>query len=284
MPSAHVRTVSIGDDRRVAYAEYGVADGRPCLFLHGTPGSRLLGRLFDDAAHRADVRLLAIDRPGYGRSAPWPTRTLPTTPAFVGPVLDDAGVDRVDVVGFSGGGAHAFALAANAPDRVGTVDVVSGAVPPSLASGTPPARRLLERLATTAPTVLGALFRGQAWLADALTPAAVVAAYTTAEGRAALPPDVAALVARDFVEAVTRTRRGAITELRVLGRPWGVSLDRIDRPVRLWHGGDDANVPVDGVRTLRDRLPDARLTVFEDADHLTALIGDRAAILDRSDD
>jgi len=124
--------VPIDDDRHVAYAEYGDPAGHPIVFLHGTPGSRRLGRLFDDAARREGVRILAPDRPGYGRSSPWPTRDLSDTGAFVAPVLDDAGVDRAGVVGFSGGAPHALAVAATHGDRVTAVDVVSGATPPSV--------------------------------------------------------------------------------------------------------------------------------------------------------
>ncbi|AZH24912.1 alpha/beta fold hydrolase [Haloplanus aerogenes] len=273
-----VDCVPIDDDRHVAYAEYGDPTGRPVLFLHGTPGSHRLGRLFDDTARREGVRLLAIDRPGYGRSSPWPTRDLTDTGAFVVPVLDDVGVDRAGVVGFSGGGPHALALAATHGARVERVDVVSGATPPSVGE-TPTTQRLLETLASTAPSLLRGLFRGQATLAEFFPPAVVVSQYTTAEGRASLSDDVAALVARDFVEAFAQTRRGAVTELRLLSAPWPFSLSTLDVSVNLWHGANDTNVPVEGVRRFCDRLPDAQLTVFEDADHLTTLLRSRSSVV-----
>lgn len=276
-PAESVDYVSTDDDRRVAYAEYGDPAGRPVVFLHGTPGSRLLGRLFDDTAQRAGVRILAIDRPGYGRSSPWPTRDLADTGAFVEPVLDAAGVDHARVVGFSGGGPHALAVAATHGARVDRVDLVAGATPPAVGE-TPTAQRLLETLAETAPSLLCGLFRGQAMLADVL-PTVVVAQYTTAAGRASLADDVAALVARDFAEAFADTRRGVVTELRLLSQRWPFSLSGLDVPVRLWHGADDTNVPVAGARCLRDRLPDASLTVFADADHLTTLLRSRSPIV-----
>jgi pimeloyl-ACP methyl ester carboxylesterase len=259
--------VAVADDRHVAYAEYGDPAGRPVLFLHGTPGSRRLGRLFDAPARREGVRLLAVDRPGYGASSPWPTRDLTDTGAFVAPVLDDAGVDRVGVVGFSGGGPHALAFAATHPDRVTSVDVVAGATPPSCPP-TPHAQRLLGRLASTTPRLLSGLLRVQARLAG-VSPAVVVSQYAETDR---IPDDVATLVARDFADAVSASRRGALTELRLLAAPWNLSLASVGRPVRLRHGTRDANVPIDGARTLRDRLPDARLTAVEDADHLTALL------------
>jgi pimeloyl-ACP methyl ester carboxylesterase len=262
------------DDRYAAYAEYGDSAGRPVLFLHGTPGSRRLGRLFDAPARREGVRIVAPDRPGYGESSPWPSRDLTDTGAFAAPILDDAGVDRAGVVGFSGGGPHALAFAATHPDRVTSVDVVAGATPPSC-SPTPRVQRLLGRLASTAPRLLSGLLRGQAWLAG-VSPAVVVSQYAETDR---VPDEVVTLVARDFVDAVSASRRGALTELRLLATSWELSLAAVDRPVRLRHGANDANVPIAGVRTLRDRLPDARLTVVKGADHLTALLRSRDPVV-----
>ncbi|WP_251344246.1 alpha/beta fold hydrolase [Haloplanus halophilus] len=271
-----LRTVSTADDRRVAYAEYGDPDGAPVLFLHGTPGSHVLGGLFDAAATRAGVRLLAPDRPGYGRSSPWPARELPDTDAFVAPVLDDAGVGTVGAVGFSGGGPHALALAATRPDRVDAVDVVAGAPPPSLDHRPPAAQRLLVALAGTTPRLLGGLLGVQAWVAERLPPRAVVSQYTA--DVADLPDGVAERVRRDFVTALAR-RRGAVTEFALLDRDWNVPLASVEPPVRLWHGDGDTNAPLAGARRLRDRLPDADLTVFDGADHLSTLLRARAPVV-----
>jgi pimeloyl-ACP methyl ester carboxylesterase len=280
-PSSSIETVRIAGRRRVAYAEYGGPPGRPVLFLHGTPGSHRLGRLFADAARRHGVRLLAPDRPGYGDSSPWPERDLTDTGAFVAPVLDDAGVDRAGVVAFSGGGPHALALAATHGDRVESVDIVAGATPPSAPPPTPPAQRLLGRLASTTPRLLSGLLRTGAWLATHVSPAVVTAQYTDATDCTALPDEVATVVARDFADAVTASGRGTITELRLLASPWDFPLGTVDRPVRLRHGVRDANVPIDGARALRDRLPDARLTAVDDADHLTSLLRSRDPVVAR---
>lgn len=263
--------------RTVSYAEYGSPGGTPVVFLHGTPGSRRLGGLFHGAARDAGVRLLAPDRPGYGESDPWPARTLADTGAFVAAVLDAAGVRTAGVVGFSGGGPHALAAAATLGDRVRDVDVVAGTPPPSLGRR-PPTQRALAAMAGRTPRLLRALLGGQAWVARRAPPAVVVSQYATAEGRDALAEWEAELVRRDFVEAVGRRRSGAATEFRLLAGEWEGLLDRVDRRVRLWHGGRDANVPVAGARRLSERIPDARLTVFEGADHLTTLLRSRARV------
>ncbi|RYJ14558.1 alpha/beta hydrolase [Halogeometricum borinquense] len=274
---ADVRTVSVSDGRDVAYAEYGDSDGVPVVFLHGTPGSRLLGEIFDERARRDGVRLLALDRPGYGRSDPWPARTLSDTGSFVTAVLDDAGVSRAGVVGFSGGGPHALAVAATHGERVQRVDVVAGAVPPSRRESPPLALRVLEILASATPTLARGLSRLQSVLVARSDPSAVVSQYTDSRDADGISSAVSELVKRDFVEALANHRSGFVAETRTLAREWDFSMGNVTSAVQLWHGGRDSNVPVEGAQRLAEQLPDATLTVLDDADHLRTLLqsGDR---------
>lgn len=271
------RTVEYGTGRELAYAEYGAPDGAPAVFLHGTPGSRRLGALLDDAAREGGVRLLAPDRPGFGRSTDWPERRPAGVTVWLEPLLADAGVERARVVAFSGGAADALALGSERPDLVDRLGLVSGAVPPSGAEATPRLQRLLGRLGATTPRLLGAALRAQVRLAERAGPSAVLAQYT--DDPADIPADAAELVRADFLEALDRSRDGAVTELAWAGDGWGVSPADVGVPVHLWHGSDDANVPVEDAERLRDRLPDAELTALG-GDHLTTLLAVRSRVFD----
>jgi len=264
--------VPVGGDRQLAYAEYGSADGLPVVFLHGTPGSRRLGALFESSARTHGVRLIAPDRPGFGRSSPRPDRAVGDAAEFLVPVLDDAGVETAALVAFSGGAPYALAAAATTTGRIDRVDVVAGATPPAVGDSTPAVQRLLTGLATTAPTALRGLFRGQAWLAERLDPSLVVGQYATDGVGEPIGDATADLVRADFVEAFARYRTGAVTEFRHAATDWGVDFDAIDAPVRFWHGDRDANVPIEGVRRLASEIPTARLRALDDADHLRTLL------------
>lgn len=269
------------EDGPVAYATYGSPDGPPVVLFHGTPGSRLLGELFARPARERGLRLLVPDRPGYGHSPAWPDRTLSDGAAIARAVLDEVGASRAGVVGFSGGGAQALAAAADCGDRITAVDLVSTATPPSLRETTPGVQRLLDGLARHAPTALRALLRGGAWAAER-RPSLVLSTLTADPG--AIPDREAAAVARDFVEGIGPARSGFVTETRLLGSEWGVSLDAPSVPIRLSHGVADDNVPIAGARRLADRLPDATLSPFETGDHLTTLLDGRESVLDRQAD
>ena len=68
--------IQLPDKRNLAYAEYGDADGLPVFLFHGLPGSRLSWGLIPDHPFPPDIRIIAPDRPGYGKSDPKPGRTL----------------------------------------------------------------------------------------------------------------------------------------------------------------------------------------------------------------
>lgn len=262
--------VSIDSDRQITYAEYGLPGGVPVVFLHGTPGSRLLGAVLEPAAREHGVRLLAPDRPGYGRSTPCPGHSIRDAAEFVLPVLDDAGVETAGLIAFSGGGPYALSTAAVRADRVSQVDILAGATPPTVSEETPAVQQLLAKMATTTPTVLRGLFGGQAWLAERLDPSFVVGQYTANQSK--VPDATAELVKRDFIEAFARSRYGAVTEFRNMASEWNIDYGEIDADVRLWHGTNDTNVPIADAQRLKQMIPGADLHSIDDADHLQTLL------------
>jgi pimeloyl-ACP methyl ester carboxylesterase len=269
---------TVVEGAQVAYAEYGDPLGDPVVVFHGTPGSRLLGKLYDEAAQVAGVRVLSFDRPGYGQSDPRDGFGATDTPDVVAGVLDAAGVDSAGLVAFSGGAPHALATAAGLPERVRGVDVVAGGVPASMRDGTPTPQRVLGALAAATPRALAGLYRGQAWAARRLPPSFVVAQYTAGDRDEDVPEAVADLVKRDFVAAMAERRDGAVRESAQFTGDWGVPLSAVDCRVRWWHGTDDDNVSLADAERVADALPDCEFRRV-DADHLGALVATRTDVL-----
>ena len=61
-------TTDLPDGRRLGWAQWGPADGRPVLFFSGAAMGRALG-FGTDVLDRHGIRLIAVDRPGLGASA-----------------------------------------------------------------------------------------------------------------------------------------------------------------------------------------------------------------------
>lgn len=269
-------TVSVAG-QTIAYAEYGDPVGQPVVLFHGTPGTHQLGGLFAPAATARGVRLLAFDRPGYGDSEPWPERSLPDIGTVVAGVLDAAGVDSAGLIGFSGGGPHALAVAATHGNRVRRVDVISGSTPPDIGDQPPPVQRLLSGMAERMPRLVRGLFSGHAWIAARHSPSLFLSQYTDRDLDSFDEAVVDQLTA-EFVAAVGGSRPGVATEFRLLGTKWGILIDKIEQPVGFWHGTRDTNVRLTGVQQLSQRLPNSRLTTVT-GDHLSTLVDCRARVV-----
>jgi pimeloyl-ACP methyl ester carboxylesterase len=119
-------SIEMSDGRTVGFAEFGAADGVPVVWCHGGPGSRRDPEHLAPVASAAGLRIVGIDRPGYGRSTPQPGRTIASWVPDALAVADAIAIDRFVAVGCSTGGAFALATAVGAPERVrGVVAVCS---------------------------------------------------------------------------------------------------------------------------------------------------------------
>jgi pimeloyl-ACP methyl ester carboxylesterase len=121
--------IRLGDGRTLGIVECGDPGGIPVLYFHGFPGSRLEVHLADRSAARLNVRLIGIDRPGYGISDFKPGRILIDWPDDVTELADQFGLGRFGVMGISGGGPYAAACAHNIPNRLTAVGIGCGLGP-----------------------------------------------------------------------------------------------------------------------------------------------------------
>src|SRR5438445_11601091 len=98
-------TVALAPGRRLGFAEFGPADGRPVVWLHGTPGARRqIPQPARVAAEELGVRIIGIDRPGVGASAPFRYGSVLDFAGDMAVIADQLGFDRFAMIGLSGGG------------------------------------------------------------------------------------------------------------------------------------------------------------------------------------
>jgi pimeloyl-ACP methyl ester carboxylesterase len=110
--------ITLRDGRKVGYTDFGRGDQTAVLWCHGGPGSRLEAMNLGPVASDAGLRIIGIDRPGYGKASLLPGRSIADWVPDGLAVADHLGIQRFIAVGVSTGGAYSLALAANAPERV----------------------------------------------------------------------------------------------------------------------------------------------------------------------
>lgn len=228
--------------------------GRPLLLVTGLGASLDLAAPFEEELSARGRQVVSFDAPGVGGSTAYRRpRRLGGVAETVVRLLDRLGLDRVDVLGISLGGAVAQQLARCAPDRVR--GLVLAATMPGL-GGLPGSPHVLMTLATPRRYRDPAYYRqvaGRIYGGAARTdPAGLV---HTALGRFR-PPSTWGYAGQLY----------AITGWSSL--PW---LHTLPHPTLVLAGDDDPIVPVVNGRLLAWRIPGAHLHVVRGGGHLFVL-------------
>ena len=121
--------------REVHFLEAGTPGKPLVVFVHGTPGSwRGFLSYLQDPTLQAQTHMVALDRPGFGRSqAPGPLPSFTDQAKAIGRLLErNQSGKRALVVGHSLGGSIGYRVAIDFPDQVGALLALSSAIDPSL--------------------------------------------------------------------------------------------------------------------------------------------------------
>jgi pimeloyl-ACP methyl ester carboxylesterase len=252
------------------------AEERVVVLCHSAPGAGIFDP--DPVQTQArNVRLLSVDRPGYGGSHPvaagaWATVASAADDLAV--VLDGLQGERVGVVGWSAGGRVALALAARRPDLVDRVVVLATPAPDAEVPWIGREQRdALERLRGLAPE------RAHAELGKRLSsvvpedPHSREALWLLGTGSAddaALRADGVRARLGDMLRAafVQGTRGLAADIAGYCLQPWGFEPEAVQAETLLLYGSRDPLADPRHGRWWQSRLPDARLEVAPEAGHL----------------
>ena len=273
-------TVDLADGRRLEGWDSGGPKAPGLLFHFGTPSAGLPFAPLVDETLAHGHRFVTYSRPGYAGSTRLEGRSVADCASDVNALLDSRGLDRVHVVGWSGGGPHTLACAALLSDRVASAATLAS-VAPWGADGLD----WLEGMAEENLDEFGAAVEGPDALRRFLEPIAAdrldVAAESVAEGlgglltdvdRAALTGPFAEFLAQAMRAAVSSGPWGWIDDDLAFARNWGFALAEIGVPVTVWHGRHDAMVPTAHGEWLAERIPGARPRILEDEGHLSLVV------------
>jgi len=250
---------------RLHYHDTGTGTGDPVVFLHGGgPGVSAWSNFGRNIAVFAErYRVLAPDQPGFGRSETegiagnYFTHSAEALRAL----LDELGVEKVNLVGNSLGGGTAVRFALTYPDRVGRLVLMGpGGLTVNVFAPDPTegVKRIGEFAADPTPEKLAAFLRSLVFNQKLVTPELIQERFQYASD----PRALAALAAfgKSFYDPATFED----------GMLWR-EAHRLRNEVLLVWGREDRVNPLDGALMALKMIRKVQLHVFSGCGHWAQL-------------
>ncbi len=281
LPALRDATVTMPDGRRLAYTEWGLPDGKPVLYFHGMPGSRLWCP-DEEVTAAARVRLIIPDRPGIGRSDPLEGRTLADWPKDVEalanaladfPLCRRRGFCRWSVCGRVCG-VDSRTLERCCPRQQSSLDRIQLGRAARCCGGMEPDEQAEFELAQKDPAA-AARPRSGALRRRIRSDSTSIRSSSTRSSR--LPRAIAGssktpsrtAIFDAHIRETWRQGLDAIKwELIDVFLPWGFRLADIAIPVTIWHGSQDPWVKQEHIDFQARTIPNCSLMIWPDSGHL----------------
>lgn len=282
----HDQTLRLPDGRLLGFAEYGSSTGKPLLYFHGYPSSRLEAGPIDAMAQRLGIRILALDRPGFGLSSPLPQSQIRDWPLDVQAFASEMKLSKFAVMGLSGGGPFALACAKELPQEMLTGVGLFASAPPWAAGRhhMSLSRRILSWMSFNWPSGLkiaaNVCLKALGWLTSTNFVTSRIDGWLSRQkpqNQDATQPERPVAERREnlfrllFKEPFVQGSDAAAHETLLLSsNDWGFRLEDVSYDkVLIWHGVKDANAPIVMMRYLADKLPHCELYELPDDTHYT---------------
>jgi pimeloyl-ACP methyl ester carboxylesterase len=259
--------VRLGSGRQLGYSDCGDPRGVPVLVFHATPGSRRLAISSDATAYELGVRVIGVERPGFGLSHYHPRRTVLDWPDYIAELADILGLDAFGVIGVAAGAPYALACGYRIPRRLTGLGIVSGLAPPAMYSDD-----ALVTLVRVDPDQARSLILREvgAFAGDIDAAVAELAERDGSDGAVYSQPDVQRQLAETAREALREGMNGMVTDVWLQNIPWCFNLREVATSVHWWHGSEDELTPLPVVERTLAELPHSELTTIPGGGHAIA--------------
>ncbi|KAF2443216.1 alpha/beta-hydrolase [Karstenula rhodostoma CBS 690.94] len=266
--------IELEDGRVMSFAMFGRLDPKremiPMVLEAGTPGTRLVYQAFHEWGWNNFVPLICPDRPGMGYSTYVKSYTVVSHAQDVRALMRALGYRKYQILGTSGGGPFALAVAALAPkSEVLATGILVGAAPIEASRrGQKPGRWWREFVLTVFP-----------WWAEMRLKARISRKWPNLQRDAVLLQGLQTKtreVRKVLVELEKWLRngiKGYVQDWRAGNSYWGFELEALREkgPIHMVYGTKDKNTPLAGGRYMQDRIGlTCTLKEIPGADHYTA--------------
>lgn len=273
-------TIQLNDGRNLGYGTYGDTSGKPVLYFHGTPGCRFDAELFHTLAMNNHIHLISVERPGYGLSDEKCSYTYMDWVKDVRELMKELKMEKVDIIGVSGGAPYALSCAEQLCSKIGRVAIVCGLVPfdseearKSIAKEDQMLMDAAQNTPEQVAPVIENIHNNPHRMVEEST-----SSFTDFDKKI-ITNEVLEKFPRIIKEA-TRSSEGMIRDYKLFGQPWNINFKDINVPVYFWNGDLDQSISVKVASSFADRFRKVKFNLIEGAGHFgTAVVGPERAIL-----
>lgn len=268
--------VQLPDGAVVAFQEYGDPLGTPVIFCHGWPSSRTMAQLAHEPACALGIRIISPDRPGISDSSMQLDRKLSDWPRVVEQLANDLEIEKFRILAISGGAPYAYATAIAMPERVRAIAIVGGVIPfveLKDHKGLLPLYRWMLTFYRNQPRLLRQLFRLARPFLSFRAPIRIRPLLL--KMLLLRPCDAASLRDDAAFEAIFESQRrawrgsveGVLVDAQIYAEPWGLAIEDVSVPVRLWHGIEDRAFAVRLAEEIANRFPNCKARFVQNEGH-----------------
>lgn len=274
--------IRLFDGRMLSYNEYGPPTGKPVLYFHGTPSSRLepllldvYGKDLNSLLVTTNIRLIAVDRPGMGLSSFDPKRSFLSFAADVHYLCQQLNIHKTEVMCWSGGGTYALAMAYAYPQLIKAVYIICGFT------------KLFDKevmrlmgmnkwyfiLAKNAPLVLKSgmnILRHKA--INRPVPQKITGLPYVDYALLKDVSKLSAVAELTMKEAARNGAKGAVSEAAYYYKHPGFDIKAIQQPIHYWWGTLDMSVVHAHAEEIESKAPNAIMHYREHEGHFSLYI------------
>jgi pimeloyl-ACP methyl ester carboxylesterase len=265
--------VILKDGRRLSYRIYGNTEGEPVFYFHGYPSSGTEFMLNDGGQRAKDLnlRIIAVNRPGYGHSDFQSERSLLDWPDDISELADSLDIDTFSVLGVSGGGPYAIVCAYKIPNRLKKVGVVSGLGPyvaPGVKDGS--IGPILKSPRFFRNIMLKAFKKAIARNPDKVAKK-MHKRFPEADREIIAIPTEKDILLNALKEGLSAGPEGAMRDAEIYKGDWGFSLGDVDQEIYLWHGEEDRSVSIETGKYVAEHLGNCIPAYYPGEGHFSLL-------------
>ncbi len=273
----HESRVQHPDGRTLSWLQIGASEGRPLIYCHGFPGSRVEVLFLNCVARKYQLSIIAPDRPGYGQSTPLKGRTFQDWVSDIRMITEKVGWQTFNVLGVSGGGPYACALAAMLSEQTQHLFLACPLAPftadERLYRDMPLRLRLGLSLWLRFPALMEKfhklLFRTIICRHPELFVKFITGRLPEVDRAAITRSEIYPLLHHSITEAFHWQGEGIFEDLHLYTQVWPFQFSDVKCPTHIWYGQQDHVLPWSMGTYYKHAIESAELTLIPDAGHFS---------------